>query len=332
MSQFLGKKMSQKTQTIPSEATQLKVSAVDADAIGEETFSLTPYKLGQVVEHWYWGKFVFEVSSMYMRKDVIPALVDHDTLRGAGKINNFNKEDVSFSGAFIDNDHSKYVKDMKDVGVECSLRFDAGKADIVEVYEGQEVEVDGFTHEGPLFVFKEAPIMEVSFTMFGHVDETQTIFSKHSVNQEINMADTPTQAELEQSAKKSVKENLDRMNQLCADKDFVMTCFTEGLSIEEFSSKLLEKQAEEISALKAANSDLENQVQELKSSAPEGVAFSGDSEDNSADEKPTEFRALAIYTAKEDGISIREAYSKVAKENPELYAQFKDEAPVGGKK
>lgn len=324
-------RMSQQLKTIPSEATQLKVSSVDPSSLQEDTFSLTPYKVGQVVEHYYWGKFVFEVESMYMRKDIIPALVDHDTLRGAGKINKFNKEDVSFSGDFIENEHSKYVKDMKEVGVECSLRFDASKADIVEVYEGQEIEVDGFTHEGPLFVFKDAPIMEVSFTMFGHVDETQTNFS-HSVNQEIIMAETaPNQAELEQSAAKTVKENLKRMNELCADKDFVMTCFSEGLSIEEFSSKLLEKQSEEIASLKVATSDLENKVSELENGNPEGVSFSGYSDGSKGDEAPTEFRALAKHIAKEEGLSLRAAYSKVAKEKPELYEKFKNEAPLGGK-
>lgn len=325
-------KMSQETKTIPSEATQLKVSAVDPSLVKEDTFSLTPYKLGQVVPHPYWGKFVFEVDSMKMRKDTIPALVDHDTLRGAGKINKFNKEDVSFSGDFVENEHSKYVKDMKDVGVECSLRFDQYQTEIVEVLEGEAVEVDGFTHEGPLYVFKDASIMEVSFTMFGHIDKTQTIFS-HSVTEEIPMAENaPSQAELEQSATKNVKDKLDRMNQLCADKEFVMSCFTEGLSIEDFSSKLLEKQAEEIASLKTAKSELETKVSDLENAAPEGVQFSGDSDDSKKDEVPTEFRALAKHIAEKENISLRSAYSKAAVINPESYTQFKQDAPVGGKK
>lgn len=318
------------TQTIPSEATQLKVSAVDPKSIEEENFTLIPYQLGQVVEHYYWGRFVFEASSMKMRKDVIPALVDHDTGKGAGVINEFNSEDVSFSGHFLNNDNAQYVKDMKDVGMECSLRFDASNTVITEVPEGQSVEVDGFTHEGPLYVFQEASIMEVSFTVFGHVNETQTIFS-HSVKQETPMADNaPNLAELEQSAEKNIKEKLDRMNQLCADKDFVMTCFSQGMGIEEFSSKLLEKQAEEIASLKASNSDLETKVEELKSDAPEGVQFSASSDKDKV-EVPTEFRALAQHVAKEEGISMRCAYSKVAKENPALFQEFKDNAPLGGK-
>lgn len=317
--------------TIPSEATELRAGSQTL-SVESETFSLTPYS-GQLVEHWYWGQFVFETSSMKMYKDKIPALVDHDTTRGCGVIDEMSIEgnEAVFSGKFVENQNSQYVKDMKEVGMECSLRFDPEKTRIEEVPEGAEVEVNGETFTGPLFVFRDTTIMEVSFTLFGHVPNTETSFVHSSNNQgEETMADTaPTQAELEQSAQNTVTERLSRMNEMCDDASFVMECFNKGMSIEDFGSELLSKQSEELASLKGKVSDLEAQLEEAKST--DGVAFSaGESADK--EDEPKDFMGKASKLAKDEGIKLHVALSKVAKENPDLYEQFKSEAPVAPKK
>jgi phage head maturation protease len=307
------------TTQIPSEAYEFRSSDLKVE---EKTFTLTPYKLGQVVEHFYWGKFVFEAASMRMAKGAIPALVDHDTLRGCGKIDAMTiGDDVEFSGKFVENEHSKYVQDMRDVGMECSLRFDPSKTIIEEVLEGSSVEVDGFTHEGPIVVFKEALIKEVSFTLFGHVPDTQTKFKQTAptVTEESAMADqVPNTAELEQSAIKSVNDKLAQFNAMCDDKSFVMACFSEGMDLPVFTQKVLEKKNEEIASLSEKITSLESKITELKDKKPEGVQFSAEEPD-----KPQEDTFLSLRDKYvEKGMSITDASIAAFKENPELHAKF----------
>ena len=316
--------------TIPSEATELRAGSQNLK-LEEETFSLTPYA-GQLVKHWYWGAFVFESSSMRMAKEKIPALLDHDTTKGCGVIDSFDLDgnETVFSGRFVENEHTDYIKAMKEVGMECSLRFDPEETRIEEVPEGAEVEVNGETFTGPLFVFRDTLIKEVSFTLFGHVPNTETSFVHSSIQKGEPMAESvPSQAELEQSAQNSMTDKLSRMNEMCDDANFVMECFTKGMSIEDFGSELLSKQSEELTSLKGKVSDLEAQLEEAKST--DGVAFSaGESAD--VEPEPADFVGKANKLAKDEGIKLHVAFSRVAKENPDLYEQFKSEAPVAPKK
>jgi len=314
--------------TIPSEATQLRASSSDLK-LDEKTFSLSPYKAGQVVSHFYWGKFVFEASSMKMAKDVIPALLDHDTTKGAGKIDSMElSETVDFSGSFIENEHSKYIQDMREVGMECSLRFDPERTVIEEIPEGGEVTVDGFTHEGPLYVFKEAVIKEVSFTLFGHVPDTETSFSTAPTMEESAMADTqPTTAELEQSAKSSFDAKIAQFKTMTDDAQFIMD--NSGDSVEQFSAKLLVKQNEAKAVADAKIAELQSKLDEKEVNA---VAFSKEEEKTEVKEKiPTEFCAYVSYLQKKEGLTKREASLKAAATQKDMHAQFKNDCPLGGK-
>jgi hypothetical protein len=314
--------MMDKIKTAPSEASQFRMGSTDVELEeGASTFSMKPYKKGQVVEHFYWGAFVFETSSMKMRKDNIPALIDHDTAKLSGRIDAMDTsgDHVEFSGEFLDNDNAKYVKDGRGL-METSLRFDLDNTDAEYVVEGAEVEVDGFSHQGPLYVFRNAPIMESSFTLFGHVPDTVTSF----VKQENNMADAPNTADV----RASVQSDLSKMSAMCGDANFVLECFNKGMNIEQFSSELLGKQAEEIKSLTEKNEALELEVSEFKkkeSSATSGasaVQFSS-SENQAGESEEVEVKDFmgAISKFKKDGLGHREALVKASREFPELYKQ-----------
>lgn len=308
----------------PIEAAQFKLGPTEVSVDEEKsTFEMRPYKKGQVVEHWYWDKFVFETDSMRMKKDVIPALVDHDTMAGAGAISEMSIDEfVSFKGEFVENQHSEYVKSMRGL-METSLRFDLNETDAEYIVEGAEVEVDGFKHEGPLYVFRNAPIMESSFTLFGHVPDTSTSFNK----QETPMADAPNPTDV----RASVTSELAKFSSMCSDAEFVLACFNKGMSIEQFSSELLTKQSQEITSLKEKNESLEQEISELKAKADtaaspaEGapvVEFSSSegAEAEGADKAPADFMS-AIESFKGEGMDARAALTKAAQTYPELYAK-----------
>jgi hypothetical protein len=299
----------------PSEAFRFRAGNGSVKELETGTFSLEPYALGQAVDHWYWGRFVFEASSMKMYKEEIPALVDHDTMKGCGRIKSMKKDGkVSMSGEFIDNEHAKYVKSMKGL-MECSLRFNESQTDIEEIKEGNEIEVDGFKHQGPLFVFRNAPIMEVSFTLFGAVPNTSTSFSKR----ETVMADAPITKSADVSAV------IEKMSGMCSDAQFVLQCFKKGMGIEEFSANLLGKQNLEIEQFKKEIEAKDAEILSLKeklakpNAGSNPVVFNAPSD--KSDSAPKTYLE-AIEKFKAEGKDQKSAMSLACKNFPELYKVF----------
>ena len=102
--------MKSETRNIPSGATSFCSvgKGVTFDKKNEEgeaidRFTFNPYS-GQQFPHWFWGKLAFDVSGMKMRKDVIPALKDHDSDKLVGEIDKMSVEGavVEFGGDFLD--------------------------------------------------------------------------------------------------------------------------------------------------------------------------------------------------------------------------------------
>jgi len=300
-------------QQIPSEAFRFRAGNGSVKSVSETgSFELAPYKLGQLVEHWYWGKFLFEVSSAKMYKDTIPALVDHDTAKGCGKITAMKKDNgLQVTGEFIDNEHAKYVRSMNGL-MECSLRFNESRTDIEEIKEGNKVEVDGVEHEGPLVVFRNAEIMEVSFTLFGAIPNTTTSFNKGFI-----MADTPKIAD--------PSAVIEKMSALCKDASFVLQCFKKGMSVDEFASSLVVKQNLEIEQFKVELQNKDAEIAELKTKMakqPTGVApvaFGAPVAQASAEPK-TYMEAIAKFKA--EGKDQKTAMSMACGQYPELYKSF----------
>jgi len=307
--------MSQTQKQIPTDAASFRVNG-GAVSVDDNKFTLTPYS-GQRVKHWYWGEFMFETSSMTMRKDKIAALVDHDTSKGCGVITEMKLgESAEFSGTFIENQFSDYVKSMRDVGMECSLQFNPDNTEIRFIEENETVEVNGQDQEGPFYLFKNAEIKEVSFTLFGAVQDTDTSFSQPSFIKETPMADEPKvdTAAIEASAKSEIQSRFKEMLAISDDASLVNQCFSEGMSVVEFSAKVIESQKAEIASLKAEVTSLK----EAPAPAPAAAAEMAEVE-----QKEVTFMS-AVEDEIKGGLSRAAAMSKVAKNQPELHSAFMD--------
>ena len=323
-----------KQKTVPGNACSF--DAATADVADDGTFSLTPFS-GQVFKHWYWGKMTFDMEGIQMRKKVIPAFKDHDSAQLVGEINSMCSGDkVILSGRFADTDAAKTIQSVKELEWECSLAFDGQSAVIEEVGEGAEVNVNGTKFMGPGTVIRNAPLYECSFTHFGAVPGTETSFSEVGPEQVVSVRsinssfkeDFMSDDLIKQAQEDASRETLSRfskMSEMSDDKAFVAEAFEQGLSIEEFQTSLIAKQADQIAELKA-------KVEDLLANAEAQV----DGEEFSAEADPTpaedlDFVQTAHKFAKDEGLSIGEAYSRVARANPELYSKHIENAP-GGKK
>jgi hypothetical protein len=313
---------------IPSDACTFRTVSGDT-VVSEDKFTLTPYKMGQRVEHPWWGAFMFDVSSMKMGRKVIPVTVDHDTSRGAGYASSMNvSEDgtVSFDGDFVDNEHSKYIKSFKGADVmETSLQFDPSMTEFVYLEEGEFKDVDGVEQEGPLVIFRNAPIIEVAFTLMGAVPNTSTSFSQPLVlPKESAMADdnkSPNTADITKSAEDAMQSKFTRMNEMCPDKGLVATCFSKNMSIEDFSQKVIESLTEENTQFKARIAELETQVASAVPEGSNGVAFSAGAGEQSPEDLG--YQAL-VDQAIASGDKASVAFRKIAISHPDKYEAYRN--------
>ena len=320
--------MNQSQQTIPSDACQFR--AHGGVKLDEDTFTLVPYKKGQRVKHPFWGEFVFETSTVKMGKKRIPVTVDHKTSMGCGFATDMEvDEHVQFKGTFVDNEHARYVKSYKGAEVmETSLQFDPMDTEMVFLGDGESEVVDGIEQAGPLHIFKNASLIECAFTLLGAIPNTATNFGKFNSNsKESPMADAPNKADIQASAQAELQAKFTKMNSMSDDKEFVATCFSKGMSIEDFSADLIEK-------LKAENTQFKSQIETLKAdlaARPEkpeegadGVSFSaGKSDDADKEVEPSTPAEWCAKFVKDCNISEGQAWLKIAREKPEVYSQFR---------
>jgi hypothetical protein len=113
--------MKTEKRNIPNGATSfcaigkgVKFAKTNEDSAELDRFTFNPYS-GQQFSHWFWGKLAFDVSGMKMRKDVIPALKDHDSDKLVGEIDAMSVYGavVEFAGDFLDTEDAKKVKSVK---------------------------------------------------------------------------------------------------------------------------------------------------------------------------------------------------------------------------
>jgi hypothetical protein len=313
-----------RTIDIPRNACQFAAASASVDG---DRFTLVPFA-GQQFAHWYWGQMTFDIEGMSLRKNVIPAFKDHDPSQLVGEIDDV-KVGKSFevSGTFLDTEAAKQIRATQKLEWECSLAFDLGSATIEEVQSNQKAEVNGQSFSGPGFIVRKAALCEVSFTFFGQVPGTKTKFANDEVlkvsvqQQEVIMSDEATKVD----GRAEALGLFAKMNEMSEDKAFVAECFAKGMTIEAFQSALIKQQTEKIAKLSA---DLA-----AKSKQAEGVpALTFSAEQAKVEEKEMSFVELAHKVAKDEKVSLREAYSKVAHDNPALYKAHIEACPISRSK
>lgn len=134
----------------------------------KRTFSGVAYS-GEVIQnHYYWGNVVFDLSSMSVPAK-LPALVDHDRSARAGYADSsmITADGLVVAGTLLSNAAGKEVASDSDEGFPWQMSVHINPGSIEEISPGTSVEVNGKIHTGPLTVFRNSRISEVSFTATG---------------------------------------------------------------------------------------------------------------------------------------------------------------------
>ncbi|MDO3665329.1 hypothetical protein [Acinetobacter higginsii] len=190
----------------PISVYQFKTNLFDIEKSTEEgkkrTFTGVAYS-GEVIQgHYYWGDVIFDLDTIQM-KTPLGALIDHDTGRRAGVVRNFTKDNqggLKVSGDLLSNKNGQEVAQDSDEGYPWEMSVYIVPGSIEEVDRG-EVVVNGKTLKGPITIFRNGVIREVSFCALGADDNTSAVAASHTPKHFNKQEDTEvTELEKEKAA------------------------------------------------------------------------------------------------------------------------------------
>lgn len=147
---------------------QLADAEIEGDGGGVRQWSGVAYT-GDALHLFADERLVIDLESMKGIDGKLPALVGHDRDRIAGYAEQTQAGDtLQVSGRLLQStEHGRMVAGASDEGFPWQLSIDARPARIEEVEAGAEVTVNGRQLAGPLIVFRDTRVAEVSFTPTG---------------------------------------------------------------------------------------------------------------------------------------------------------------------
>lgn len=189
--------------------------AVTSDNPQEEAekirkFSLIAYTGDVIEQHWWWDRVIFDIESMQLAADSIPALLDHDRDKRVGYSteHEFNAEKgFSVSGIMLSNDNAMNVINDADEGFPWQVSVDIRPVEIEYFADGYSTTVNGRKVSGPIYVFRRSKIVEFSFTATGwDAGTTATV-----------MSNDPTKPEDSGMTQANTNQNTDDLDKIKAE-------------------------------------------------------------------------------------------------------------------
>ena len=182
----------------------------------KRTFSGVAYSGSTIADHWYWGDVIFDMSSMKV-PDRLPALVDHDRSKRAGYVTSSdidNERGFTVNGVLLSNEDGAAVARDSDEGFPWQMSVHIEPAYIEEFEPGEPAVINGRQLIGPLTVFRNSTIVEVSFTATGQDSNTAAVaMSRGGVQQPSTTGDismTPEQIAAMQQENATLKASADK--------------------------------------------------------------------------------------------------------------------------
>lgn len=166
-------------------------------------FAGVAYSGGVIQNHYYWGDVIFELSSISLSQQKLPALVEHVRLLRCGystELTSSNADGLIVNGILLSNDEGSKVAKDSDEGFPWQMSVHIEPSVVMEVMSGTSVEVNGRQVAGPITVFKNSKIIEVSFTATGWDSDTSATAMNRSGNNPPTLSGDPPMTPEEKAA------------------------------------------------------------------------------------------------------------------------------------
>ncbi len=162
------------------------------------------YGGGVIENHWYWDRVIFDLATLTV-PNPLAALVDHDSSMRAGVIKSSTVEGnkLEITGTLLRSQFGQEVASDSDDGFpwQMSVRIDPDRIDFID--DKTSTVVNGVSVSGPLNIFRDSTLLEISFCANGWDRTTSAVAMSRAVTAE-NVSPTPqgtTMTEAEMQAK-----------------------------------------------------------------------------------------------------------------------------------
>lgn len=164
-------------------AAQPNFSVDESNPKGKRKFAGVAYS-GEIIEnHPVWGNVVFDLHSISIPAR-LPALIDHDRAQRAGYVTDSSIDLASgfaVSGELLSNSAGTSVASDSDEGFPWQMSIHIQPNSIEELSAGASATVNGRTFTGPLTIFRNSKIVEVSFAATGWDSNTSAVAMSQSL-------------------------------------------------------------------------------------------------------------------------------------------------------
>ncbi len=213
---------------------------------GKRTLSGIAYAGGVITDHSYFNRVVFDLATTTIETP-LPLLCNHDRNCVVGVITEASTlGQISISSNLFTSidDEADEIAAKADAGMPWQLSVGIFPGEISEIQAGVEVFINGQSMIGPLTLFKNNRVREVSVVALGADDKTRaSVFSAHKSNQPIK-EDSPMAETTEHDDSKAV------IAQLAAENTELKAALdATNATIAEFSAA---KKLEQVKSLFAA--------------------------------------------------------------------------------
>lgn len=146
-------------------------------------FAGTVYSGQAIRNHGFWDAVIIDINSTEA-VEKLPVLMEHDRAKRAGfaSITLTDNQIRIGEGTLLNNEHGRAVAEESDAGFPWQLSMHVSPGSLEEVEPGTRTTVNGVEHTGPLTVFRNNRIREVSFTPVGADDQTRAAALSHQEN------------------------------------------------------------------------------------------------------------------------------------------------------
>lgn len=161
-----------------------KAASIAAATEGaKRKFEGVAYSGDKISGHWYWGDVVFDLAST-AAPNKLPMLLGHDRDKVVGFSNSVDvANEIKVAGLLSGvTEEGKQVAALSDEGFPWQMSVHIEPKRVEEVGAGEMVTVNGRQFTGPINVFRNNVIREISFTPTGWDAQTSAVAMAHGVS------------------------------------------------------------------------------------------------------------------------------------------------------
>ena len=157
---------------------RLAGAPAEGEAQAPDRFAILAYT-GKVIEWGWMGRFVIDLKGIKLAKTKVPCLYGHMSSAIVGTIDKGSSEDSGFfvTGEFsrVDTTRGPETLALAKEGFPFQASIGVQGIKVLHVDKGATHKVNGQTVEGPIDVWTQSSVFEVSFVPFGADDDTAAI-------------------------------------------------------------------------------------------------------------------------------------------------------------